>query len=183
MASYKPCEAVDARRYDPPVLPVEHFIVAFLPVSLVIVGVTRRPPSPPVVGAVFLGSQFPDLIDKPLALSVGVIPTGRVFMHSLPIAIPFLLAVGVYGWRTDRLDLAVVFGVAHLTHLLADTYHTLIGSRTSVSPDLLWPLADPIARPGVPHWAGPNGINIHLWTGWAVVVLVWAGWWLRADSV
>lgn len=163
-------------------LPIEHLIVALVPTCLVIVVVSRQLPAPPIIGAVGLGSQFPDLIDKPLALQLGIIPTGRVFMHSLPIAVPFLIVVGVYGYRTDRLPLAVVFAFAHLTHLIADTYQTLLGPVLSLSPDLLWPVTEPIARPGIPHWAGPNGINIHLWTGWSVLVLIWAGWWLTTNE-
>ena len=166
----------------PSMLPIEHLIVALVPTCLVVGVAFRRLPAPSVVGAAVLGSQFPDLIDKPLALQFEIIPTGRVFMHSVPIAVPFLVAVGVYGWRTDRLPLAITFAFAHLTHLVADTYQTLLGPDPSLSPDLLWPFVDPIARPGIPHWAGPDGINIHLWTGWSMLVLMWAGWWLTTDG-
>ena len=54
--------------------PIEHFIVAIIPVRVITILFTRRFPSASLIGAVFVGSQFPDLIDKPLALEVGVIP-------------------------------------------------------------------------------------------------------------
>lgn len=158
--------------------PIEHFIVAVIPVGAVSILLTRRLPPASLIGAVFVGSQLPDLVDKPLALEVGLIPSGRVFMHSLPIAIPFLLAVVVYGWRSDRKAMGVAFAFAHLMHTLGDTYQTLLGPDPAPSPDLLWPLTTPIARPGLPHWAGPDSINIHLWTVFSVTVLVYTGWWL-----
>jgi len=162
------------------VLPIEHFILAIVPVSVVTLVYTRRPPRSRLIGAVFLGSQFPDLIDKPLALQLGVIPTGRVFMHSLPIAIPFLLAVCLYGSHTDQLtvSVALAFTFAHLSHLLGDTYHAIGNPTSPLPPDLFWPLTTPVARPGLPHWAGPNSINIHLWTAFSVCTLTAAVWWL-----
>lgn len=152
-------------------LPSEHFIVAFVPV-LVYVGVRDREfPSPRLIGIVFVGSQFPDLIDKPLAHEVALLPSGRVFMHSLPFAIPIIVLVSLYGWRTRRLRASSIFGFSYLTHLLADNYRAFIRPNPQIPPDLLWPFRPPKPRPLVPHWAGDNLINIHLWTGFSVIVL------------
>ena len=70
--------------------PIEHFLVAFLPVLMYVLVIDRRLPTVRLVAVAFIGSQFPDLVDKPLAYQFGLIPSGRVFMHSLPIALPFL---------------------------------------------------------------------------------------------
>jgi membrane-bound metal-dependent hydrolase YbcI (DUF457 family) len=162
--------------------PIEHFIIAVIPVGTAILLFTRRRPPASVIGAAFVGSQFPDLIDKPLAFYSGAIPTGRVFMHSLPVAIPFLLAVGVYGWRTNTNMLSLAFVFGHLSHIIGDTYQTLLGPNPALSPDLLWPFVDPIARPEIPHWAGPNSINVHLWTVFSLAVLGYTTWWVSTAS-
>jgi hypothetical protein len=153
------------------VRPVEHFIIVFLPAVAVVLLIDQRIPSRGFVGVVFVGSQFPDLIDKPLAHYFGVIPSGRVFMHSLPIALPFLAMVLWYGLWTHRSRLSVVFVVAHLSHLFADNYHSLRASPPSVPTDLLWPITQAAPRPTVPYWAGPNSINLHLWTAFSATVL------------
>jgi membrane-bound metal-dependent hydrolase YbcI (DUF457 family) len=153
------------------VRPIEHFIVALLPVLVGVLAVKRRLPSLQLIGVVFVGSQFPDLIDKPLALELGLIPTGRVFMHSLPTAIAVLLVVAWYGCRTKRTHLSSGFIFAHLSHILADNYRVLTGPEPAIPPDMLWPLTQATPRPALPYWAGANSINIHLWTLFAVTVL------------
>jgi hypothetical protein len=161
--------------------PIEHFIVAFLPILGYVSVRDRELPTPRLAALVFVGSQFPDLIDKPLAHQFGLLPSGRVGMHSLPIAVPFVCVVVAYGWHTDRLRLTSVFAFAHLSHLLADNYRPLLKPTPSVSPDLLWPFTQPVARSAVPGWAGVNGINVLLWTTFSVVVLAIFGYVVVAD--
>lgn len=160
--------------------PLEHFIVAALPVTAGVLLITRQRPSSTIIGATFVGSQFPDLIDKPLAFYTGLIPTGRVFMHSLPIAIPFLCVVGAYGWQTNHRAPALAFVFAHLSHIIADTYQTVLNTPLTPSPDLFWPLTAPVVRPEIPHWAGPNSLNMYLWTVFSIAVLSYVLWWLLA---
>jgi membrane-bound metal-dependent hydrolase YbcI (DUF457 family) len=155
--------------------PIEHALVAFLPVSAYVLLTDRRLPSVRLAAVVFLGSQFPDLVDKPLAYQFGLIPSGRVFMHSLPVALPFLAGVAIYGRQTERPRLTVGFAFAYASHLVADNYGPLFGPRPRVRPDLLWPFADPVARPDVPSWAGVGGIHTTLWTGVSVLVLCATG--------
>jgi hypothetical protein len=119
------------------ILSIEHFIVAVLPLAVYILLRNRQLPTPKVTALIFVGSQFPDLVDKPLTLQSGLLSSGRVFLHSLPIAIPFLALVMYYEWRTERPRLTAVFAVAHLSHLLADNYKPLLDSPPTVSPDLL----------------------------------------------
>ena len=155
----------------PDMNPPEHFLVALLPVLAYVVVRDRRLPSLRLVAVVGLGSQFPDLIDKSLAYQLGLIPSGRVFMHSLPTALPFLLGVGYYAWKTDRRRLGGAFTFAHLSHLFADFYTAFLGPTRYIPPELLWPLGPPVARRASPHWAGPGSINVHLWTLFSLVVL------------
>ena len=122
-----------------------------------------------MVFVVFVGSQFPDLVDKPLAYSVMIIPSGRVFMHSLPFAIPICILVIVYGIITSRPALSDGFVWAYLLHVIADWRQLLFAGR--LPQNLLWPLVDPLPASSVPGWAGPGGINVSLWTMFSIVVL------------
>lgn len=162
-------------------LPIEHFIVAFLPVLGLTLMRHRRFPSLRVTALAFVGTQFPDLIDKPLAYQFGLLPSGRVFMHSLPIAIPFLTVVLLYGFYTHRLYLTSIFAFSLLSHLFADNHTSLLPPNPTISSDLLWPFTQPKARPPIPHWAGADGINLLLWTGFSIVVLLIFGYFVVLD--
>jgi len=138
------------------VRPLEHFLLAFIPVWVYVFLHGRGNPSLRLVAIVFVGSQFPDLVDKPLAHAFFLIPSGRVFMHSLPFAIPLVLLVGIYGWKTSRTRTAFAFNYAFLSHLVADHQQALIKSNPEIPPDLLWPFVTPVSRPMVPilGWSG-----------------------------
>lgn len=161
--------------------PIEHLIVALLFVGCYVALVARRLPSLELAAVTFVGSQFPDIIDKPLALEVGVLPTGRVGIHSLPIAVPLWVVVVLYGWKTGRVRAGIAFVIACASHLLADNYVALAAGR--IPSDLFWPLAQPVPRPAIPYWAGPRSINIHLFTLFSVGVLVVTGYYLLVDLV
>ena len=149
--------------------PHEHLLVALLPVVTYVAVRDRRLPTRGVVFATAVGSQFPDLVDKPLAHQFGVLPSGRVFMHSLPFALPIALGVLAYGWYTDRPRVAGAFVGAYLLHLVGDTYRSLLAGE--IPAELLWPFIATQSRSGVPTWAGVDGINVRLWTVFSAVVL------------
>ena len=134
-----------------------------------------------ILAIVFVGSQLPDLIDKPLAHQVHLIPSGRVFVHSLPIAIPICCLVGWYAWKTDRPRTGGAFAFAYLSHLVADNWRVLSPPNSRLSGDLLWPLRPAMSRPRVPSWAGVNSINIHLWTAFSIIVVAIATYYLYRD--
>ena len=149
--------------------PHEHLFVALLPVVAYVAGRDRCLPTQGVIFATAVGSQFPDLVDKPLAHQFGVLPSGRVFIHSLPFAIPIAIVVLAYGWYTKRLRVAGVFVSAYLLHLVGDTYQLLL--QNQIPSDLLWPFVAAQPRPEVPFWAGVDGINVRLWTVFSAIVL------------
>ena len=128
-------------------LPVQQFIISFLPVFAYVLVRDRELPSLRLVSVVFVGSQFPDLIDKPLAHELSLIPSGRVFMHSLPFAIPLVILIGVYGWKTDRIRESGVFTFAYFSHLFADNREELLGPESQTPSDLFWPFLPPVSRP------------------------------------
>jgi len=113
--------------------------------------VTPAGRSPPLDGAAVLavafGTQFPDLIDKPLAWYLGVLPSGRSLAHSL---LAFVLVVGVaraVAGRYDRPAVAGGFGVGYLSHLLGDSLHALVTVEWADLSFLLWPLLEPPIPP------------------------------------
>jgi len=163
------------------VRPIEHFVVALVPVLAYVLVRDRMLPAPTLVLVVFFGSQFPDLVDKPLAHVLGLIPSGRVFMHSLPFALPLSALVLAYAWRTRRLWTGCVFVIAYLSHLFADNHRVLFGQDPHIPNDLLWPFVPPTPRPDVPYWVGPNSINLHLWTAFSVLTLAIAAYVLAGD--
>ncbi|MFC7166012.1 metal-dependent hydrolase [Halospeciosus flavus] len=79
--------------------------------------------------AVAFGTQFPDLVDKPLAWTFGVLPSGRSFAHSLLVA---AVVIGVAYWvasRRGHAESAVAFGVGYISHSLVD-----------LGPEVVWGL-------------------------------------------
>ncbi len=101
-----------------------------------------RSPSGAAALFVAFGTQFPDVVDKPLAWGLGVLPHGRVGAHSLPIVAVVLALAYAYARYRGRSDLAVAFGVGYLTHPFADAFLALSQSRTEYVTYLLWPLTD-----------------------------------------
>lgn len=99
----------------------------------------RRPQDFEVL-AVVVGTQFPDIIDKPLAWSFGVLPTGRSFAHSL---LTMILVLSVVFWYTREYEPAAVstaFGSGYVSHLLGDSYHVIFSGEISDASFLLWPV-------------------------------------------
>jgi membrane-bound metal-dependent hydrolase YbcI (DUF457 family) len=163
------------------VYPSEHFLIVAVPLLLYVYARDRRLPSRRLFALGFLASQFPDLIDKPLAHEFGLIPSGRVFMHSFPTVLPLWALVSVYAWRTDRRRAGALFILGHCSHLLADTYRSLLANPPRVPSDLFWPLVPAVQRPLIPRWAGPGSINIHLWALFSTVVLAVTVYYLVQD--
>ncbi len=105
--------------------------------------------------AVAIGTQFPDLVDKPLAWSLGVLPSGRSFAHSL---VTFTLVVSLLylvGRRLHRREPVVAFAIGYLSHCLVDlgpgvAFGLLRGdpSQLKWTTYLLWPI---LPSPPYPH--------------------------------
>ncbi|MFB6227416.1 MAG: metal-dependent hydrolase [Halobacteriales archaeon] len=101
----------------------------------------EHPTGVPVV-VLTLATQLPDLVDKPLAYSVGVLPEGRSLAHSLLIAVPLCLLALAFarretGWRA-RSGVAVAVGYA--THLFGDSIRDLLASNLDGLTFLVWPI-------------------------------------------
>lgn len=144
--------------------PLSHVLAALVPVAVYVASRDGRLPSRRVIGAATLGGMFPDLVDKPLAHSVFLLPNGRVGVHSLPIALPLVAVVLAYGWRTGRVRAAAAFGVGVVLHPAGDWHAYLLYG--SLPPHLVWPLASvPVKH--VPGWSA----YVPAWTAFATAVL------------
>lgn len=133
--------------------PWGHLAVAYLAYRLfrsLAAGVVRPSLTPGAVFAVAVGSQFPDLIDKPLAWTFGVLPAGRSLGHSL---LTLAVVAGVVWWLTADSRwrtpaVAFLFGwLAHsLSDLGPDTVAGLLAGdlgQLAWATYLAWPLLPP----------------------------------------
>ncbi|MEF8808280.1 metal-dependent hydrolase, partial [Natronomonas sp.] len=101
------------------------------------------PPGGPVL-ALAIGTQFPDIIDKPFGwyFQFGLIPTGRSFFHSLFIATGLVLVGVVLARHYERDELGVAFAVGYLSHLASDGLYSALAGEWSALAYLVWPLIE-----------------------------------------
>jgi hypothetical protein len=83
-----------------------------------------------------IGTQFPDLIDKPLAWSIGVLPTGRTLGHSLLVAVPISIAAS----RLLPTGQGAAFTIGYGSHLAADALWPVVEGQVGFLAFLLWPV-------------------------------------------
>ncbi|WP_276251033.1 metal-dependent hydrolase [Haloarcula rara] len=93
-----------------------------------------------VAVAAALGTQFPDLVDKPLAWAFGVLPAGRSLAHSVVTAAVVSAVVLYVAGRRDRADPALAFVVGYGSHLAGDALPKLPAGEFDSLTFLLWPL-------------------------------------------
>lgn len=103
----------------------------------------RRPLDGPAVLALVAGTQLPDLVDKPFAWTVPLLPNGRSLSHSLLIVPPLLVVLAVLASGRRRRVL-VALGVGYLTHLATDAVYPLLQGEFYYLGFLGWPLVPPI---------------------------------------
>ncbi|ARS90284.1 metal-dependent hydrolase [Natrarchaeobaculum aegyptiacum] len=121
--------------------PWEHAIVGYLAYSLFVHLVYRDSPTGLETLAVVFGSLLPDLIDKPLAWEFGVFEAGYAIGHSIFVAIPLSIAVGLLARRVGRTRAGIAFSVGYLLHLPADVLDAYVRGG-QVAPELMfWPIA------------------------------------------
>jgi hypothetical protein len=93
--------------------------------------------------ALLVGTQFADVVDKPLAWWFNAIPSGRSLAHSLLFVVPLTAVVVAVAWYRHHSEVGLAFGFGYLTHLLGDTYVAIYYWRTEEFSFLLWPVLPP----------------------------------------
>jgi len=99
-----------------------------------------RPPTDRATLWLAVGTQLPDLVDKPLAWRLGVLPAARTLGHSLLTITVVSMLVYAYFERRDRAHVALAFGVGYVTHPLVDGLFPLLNGQYQYAAYLLWPL-------------------------------------------
>lgn len=132
-------------------LPLGHLSFAYLWYVLYAAVGTHRLPARLALIPLAFGSQFPDLVDKPLAY-IGILTYGRSLAHSL---FAFLVCVVVVWWGTaklrdhwptetvaERLRIVtpVAFAIGYASHLIGDTYRFFLAGDFWTARFLLYPL-------------------------------------------
>ena len=119
--------------------PLGHVAVAYLCYTIATRARFDAPPAHIPALLLVFGSQFPDLVDKPLAWYLGVIPTGRTLAHSLLVLVPLSVAVLAISSHYDRGEYGIAFAIGALSHSVVDALPVLWGVDGSAD-HLLWPI-------------------------------------------
>jgi hypothetical protein len=134
------------------VLPLGHAAFAYLTYVTVAAATGRNLPARWALVPLAVGSQFPDLIDKPLAF-YGLLASGRSMGHSVFVAAVFVGGVAwilgrsrdrarVDGWRYRLATVTPsALAVGYATHLVGDILAPVLAGRLWDARFLLWPLA------------------------------------------
>lgn len=120
--------------------PWGHLAVGYLLYSPLASVRFRRPPTGRATTLLAVGTQLPDLIDKPLAWGLDVLPAGRSLGHSVVIALLISSLVYAYADRRDCPDVGLAFGVGYLSHPFVDALFPLLNGQYQYVAYLLWPL-------------------------------------------
>jgi hypothetical protein len=120
--------------------PPEHLALGYLLYSVSDRVLSEDRPTDATALVLAFATQLPDLVDKPLAWTFGVLPGGLTLAHSLFTAVPVCVAVYlITRWRTKR-DLGVAFAVGYGSHLLGDMLYALLTGGGLAYRFLFWPL-------------------------------------------
>lgn len=85
-------------------------------------------------------TQLPDLIDKPLAWTVPLLPSGRSFAHSVFVFAVVVAAAAVIARRVDQSAVVAPFAVGYASHLAADSLYPVLAGEFGDVSFLLWPI-------------------------------------------
>lgn len=134
--------------------PWEHLAVGYLAYSGVCRLVWGEPPSTRGALVVGFAAVAPDLVDKPLAWGLDVLPAGKSLAHSLFAFLPLAGLAGLLGVRRGSRRLPTAFVLGYGSHLAADVLYPLVVRGDLRAGFLLWPV--------VPVRGGADSVLPHL---------------------
>ncbi|WP_336361953.1 metal-dependent hydrolase [Halalkalicoccus salilacus] len=102
-----------------------------------------RSPDGPATLLLLLGTQLPDLIDKPLAWTLPVLPSGRSLGHSLLLLVPLSMLVYALVVRYRNATWGDAFVIGALSHTVVDVLPALVRGEFAYTTSLVWPLLPP----------------------------------------
>lgn len=120
--------------------PWEHLAIGYLLYSGYVHFTGRGSPTTGPVLLVVLGTQFPDLVDKTLAWTFSIFPSGVSVAHSVFTAMGLSAAIVLLSRRLGSRQLGIGFAIGYLSHIPADmVYPILLGGRLNLGA-FFWPL-------------------------------------------
>lgn len=132
--------------------PWGHLAFGYLLYSPAVHLLRRRAPTHAGVLALALGTQLPDLVDKPLAWVFHVTPTGYSVAHSAFVAVPLGLALVALAASRGRPAVGAALSVGWWSHLAGDVLFGLALRNPYAFDRVLWPLVTlpaPTTRPTI----------------------------------
>ncbi len=139
-------------------MPWAHLAIGYLVYSLGMRLWHRRPPSGEATLVLVLGTQLPDMIDKPVSWWLNIYD-GRAIGHSLLVMIPLCLVIYAVLRRRDRGGWGVALSVGVITHILGDAWLALLAWKPKAGAGyLLWPV-----WPAPPYPAEGPGDHFERW--------------------
>jgi len=122
--------------------PWEHLAVGYLLLSVVVRATYERPPGEAAVFVLLIGTQLPDLVDKPLAWEFGVFAGGQALAHSAFVAVPVGAAGVLVGRSRGRTESGLALLVGYWSHLAADVADPLRYGNGIAVERILWPFVE-----------------------------------------
>lgn len=116
----------------------------------------RERPGGPEALVLAVGTILPDLVDKPLAWYVPVLPTGRSLAHSLLVGGVLAALVLRFAHRTGRTTVGAAFAIGYLSHPLADVILPVLTGEWRFLTFLAWPVL------ASPQYDGPHSVVARL---------------------
>lgn len=120
--------------------PWGHAAIGYLGYTLFLMLSKRRFPTRGEALAVLIGTQGPDLIDKPLAWTFEVLPTGRSLGHSLLTAALLCWIATLLLHRFGLLEFSAPFCFGYFVGILTDVPPSIFRGDFSEATFLLWPV-------------------------------------------
>lgn len=122
--------------------PWEHAAVGYVCYSAATRLLGGEPPDGDPVLFLAVGTQFPDLVDKPLSWGLGVFPTGYAAGHSAIVLIALSVLVVAIVREEGRRRNAVAFLVGAWTHVAGDVVSPLRAGEPLGIDRVLWPVVE-----------------------------------------
>jgi hypothetical protein len=120
-------------------LPWSHAAFGYLLYRLHTARYGSRPTGPAVLAVIF-GTQFPDLVDKPLAWSLGILPSGRSLGHSVFTLLVLCGGLYLLARSIERRRTIGAFAVGYASHLVGDMLYPLARGNVAEAGYLFWPI-------------------------------------------
>jgi membrane-bound metal-dependent hydrolase YbcI (DUF457 family) len=122
--------------------PIGHASVAYLCYALSTRSRLDGSPGHGPTVIVGFAAVLPDLIDKPLAWYLGVLPSGRSLGHSLLLLVPLSLVVYAFTRQRDVPEYGIAFAVGVISHALLDAF-PILWDPSAPWETLFWPVLSP----------------------------------------